>query len=141
MLWKFSFGLIILYIFVVVAIQFGLATTTVREVFAPSNRFEGISSNAIIDNIGIVEVELLLEDFEANNLWILVNGQIAGRFDEPNVWLAVRNNSLIEIDATNEPNPFIVSVSDISVHALDISRELSIAIDGGIVVLGKIYAN
>ena len=140
MIWKISLTLIILYIFAIIAIQFGLATTTVREVFTPMVRLEGISNATVIDNIGIVEVELSVGDFEPNNLRILVNGQFAGTFNEPNVWLAVRNNSLIEIDGTNEMNPFHVSVSNISDNAMDVSRELEVIVNGGIVILGKIHA-
>jgi len=140
MIWKISFTLIILYIFAIIAVQFGLATTTVREVFTPIVRLEGMSSATIIDNIGIVELELFVEDFKENNLVILVNGQAAGSFDQPNVWLAVRNNSLIEIDATNESDSFRIRVSNINDNAMDVSRDLEVTVDSGIVVLGKIFA-
>ena len=164
MAYKLGFGFIILYIFIVIAVQFALATNTVREVFTSIDSMEGTTNAAIIDNIGTVEVELkaqplvaerfaeetqhmpVTEDGETsqpdarqNNLRILVNGQLAGYFDEPQVWIVARNNSLIEIDATNEPNPYRISVSDASDNAMDISRKLEVTADGNIAILGKIY--
>ena len=137
---RIGFGLIIFYIFVVIAVQFALATNTVREVFTSIDRMEGLMTGAIIDNIGTVEVELQIEPFEPNNLRILVNGKFAGRFDEPNISIAVRNNSLIEIDATNEENQFYVRVSSISDNAMGISRELEVVAYRNIAILGKIFA-
>ena len=140
-----------IYILVVIAIQFALATETVREVFTPIDRMEGISTAAIIDNIGSVEVELSaerLESFEnplnswnGENLRILVNGQIAGYFNEAQITLSVRNNSLIEIDARNETIPFRVRVTEISDNAADVSRSLSVVTNQNIAILGKIHIN
>ena len=144
---KVSFTLTILQIFVVIAVQFALATETVREVFTSIDRMEGITSAAIIDNIGTVEVELLaehishnVESSEPNNLRVLVNGRIAGYFDNYRIQLAVRNNSLIEIDAQGEQNRYRVSVYVISDNAMEISRNLSVITDQNIAILGKIHA-
>jgi len=112
---------------------------------------EGISTAAIIDNIGSVEVELSaerLESFEnplnswnGENLRILVNGQIAGYFNEAQITLSVRNNSLIEIDARNETTPFRIRVTEISDNAADVSRSLSVVTNQNIAILGKIHIN
>ncbi|MCL2838355.1 MAG: hypothetical protein FWE04_04710 [Oscillospiraceae bacterium] len=145
---KIGFTFIILQIFVVIAVQFALATETVREVFTSIDRMEGTSTAAIIDNIGTVEVELLAERIssndeidELNNLRVLVNGRIAGYFDDDRIQLAVRNNALIEIDARDEPNRYRISVYAISDNAMEISRNLTVITDQNIAILGKIHAH
>ena len=142
---KIGFTLIILYIFVVIAIQFALATETVREVFTQIDRMEGISTAALIDNIGTIEIELsaqpLASTIDESRLRIFVNGQIAGEFESETFRLAVRNNSLIEIDATNSAIPFRITVSEISDNAMTISRNLEVVTDQNIAILGKIYVN
>jgi len=109
---------------------------------------EGTSTAAIIDNIGTVEVELLAERIssndeidELNNLRVLVNGRIAGYFDDDRIQLAVRNNALIEIDARDEPNRYRISVYAISDNAMEISRNLTVITDQNIAILGKIHAH
>jgi len=145
---KIGFTIIILQIFALTAIQFALATNTVREVFTPIDRMEGFAaSGAIIDNIGTIEIELKavpdgnIDNIQENNLRILVNGRIAGYFDDTmSLSLAVRNNSLIEIDAVNEPNQFRITVSHISDNALDISRYMEVVTNQNIAILGKVFA-
>jgi|GEM_PF-3558975 len=144
---KIGFTLIVLQIFAVIAIQFALATETVREVFTSIDRMEGTSTATIIDNIGTVEVELFAERLstddelsEPSDLRVLVNGRIAGYFDDYRIHLAVRNNSLIEIDARGEPNRYCVSVYAISDNAMETSRNLEVITNQNIAILGKIHA-
>jgi len=151
---KLGFTIIILQILALVAIQFALATETVREVFTQIDALEGRTSAAIIDNVGTVELTLTAElvgdaapsvpPNENNispNLRILVNGQLAGYFGETmSTTLAVRGNSLIEIDATNEPTPHRIRVTNISDNAMPISRNLEVTTNQNIAILGKIFA-
>jgi len=150
---RIGFTLIILHILAVVAVQLALSAETVREVFTPIDRMEGTSNAAVIDNIGIIEVELTMESLDSAvdingdesrsyaNIRILVNGKFAGYFDQPRVRLAVRNNSLIEIDARTTPNPHRISIYSISNNALEISRGLEVITNQNIAILGKIFAN
>jgi len=163
-----GFTIIILQILALIAIQFALATETVREVFTQIDALEGRTSAAIIDNVGTVEIELTAQpvgdavpsvppnenDISGNagglisplqttqpQLRILVNGQLAGYFGETlTTTLAVRGNSLIEIDATNEPTPHRIRVTNISDNAMQISRNLEVTTNQNIAILGKIFA-
>jgi len=72
-----------------------------------------------------------------SNIKVMANGNVIADFEEPEVVLNLTDNSLIEIDGTNEKKQFDVLIKGVSSNADQYFGNSKITVQGNIVILDR----
>jgi hypothetical protein len=112
---KFLFTAFLISFLLLVAVQITLSSPALRPFVSVDGRYEGVpmKTEEYLYDAGEVTLELVKPKSETN-IGILLNGELAAGFSEPQITLEVLDGDVIEIDASNAKGEVEVRISGVS---------------------------
>ena len=137
---KALFLLSFIFLSILIISQIGLMNNATRTFFTDIDSYEGIDINDVSNMTNYGQLKLKLIGIEPNsNIKVLVNGYEKYVFDKEIISIAVKNNSLIEIDGTKMKKPFSVKIINVSSNIASNLKSKKISVSSNIEILARIF--
>ncbi|MDI6605159.1 MAG: hypothetical protein QME35_08500 [Thermoanaerobacteraceae bacterium] len=129
--------LIIAGFITIILFQTTMLNSTLRVYLNSTEKIEGINVNTYLSKEGTLKIEVINEE-NANNAYILVDGEPKGNFKNKYINIKVKSGQLIEIDGSKCNTDMYFKISDISDNVIEPQKTAIVKVEKNIATVGRV---